>query len=409
MVTRRVLMLLLVSFIVLGCASQAQHLRSQPVVYLDITNDPNRKVAISLPPIEELMAPVAPEATTAAIADKHRPVEVASLNPDAIVGSAPLTTSTSATAMAQSTRAIPVATAEPAQLIIHCVRTPEFYNKDRTTSGQCLYQAIDYPDVQNLPVHNAAERNRVIDILVGISNDNCSTYRDRVLANKAAIDTVKNSGKDIAAGLAAGTVKAAAGFSAGLGLFNLVGGSVLTNFDQAIFSEKGFPGILAAIDSERAVAETTLNLNRRKKFAEYSYQAALNDVKKYDRACSITAAVEHLATLAELDRAKQTAGSNKLDQLLEELDNAGKQRETDQELLKQAQKKLIEATDPGQRKDLETAIRDLRDQVTASTKEVQRLESSIHASSAPSDAAAQPPATGPATTPATTPAKPAKP
>jgi len=400
MLIRRALTLLLLSFLVLGCASQAQHLRSQPVVYMDITNNPNRTVEVLLPPIPETPPPAAPDAKTVAIHENRSSVEVAALSADGILaGTAALTTNAAApVTTTPAVRGIAFGTGETVKLVVHCVRTPEFYNKDRTSSGQCLYQSIDYPDVQNLPVHNQAERNRMIDVLVGISNDNCATYRDRVLANKAALDTVKNSGKDIAAGLAAGTVKTAAGFSAGLGLFNLIGGSVLTNFDQAIFSEKGFPGILAAIDSERAVAETTLNMNRRKKFDEYSYQAALNDVKKYDRACSITAAVEHLATLAELDRAKQTAGSNKLDQLLEELDNTGKQRAADQELLKQAQKKLIDATDPKQREALETAIRDLREQVAASTKEVRTLESSIHTASTPADTPAQntPPPAAPA-------------
>jgi len=361
---------------------------------MDITGDSNRKMEIVLPPVEDPLAQPPNAIETALRAADSLTVKIASLDrsnlPVPVNGIQPSTDQLIGTASA-------IASSELPKLIVRCVRTPEFYNKDASTRSQCLYESVDRQDLLNLPVRNKTERNRVIDLLSSISERNCRTFRDRVFANKAALDATKNTGKDIATGLAAGTVKAASGFSAGLGILNLIGGSAVTNINQVLFSDKTFDVISAAIDAERARWKTTLNLGRRQKFDEYSFQAALDDIQSYDLACSIETALDHLGALAEDDRKAQattlaaTRGSE-LDQLHQELENLRKQREGDQDLLKQAQKKLLDTTDEKQRAALAGQIRDLRDQVTTSTNALRNLQSSIHAATtAPESPAATPP------------------
>jgi hypothetical protein len=414
MFLRRAFTSILLPIVLLGCASQAQHLRSQPVLYMDITGDSNRMVEVLLPPIEDSIAlPATPgNATPVASNDRHAKVTVASLDLEKIAAGASVIAPTPTT----TTRTVAVPTAQPAKLVIRCVRTPEFYNKDTTTRSQCLYEALDFENVLNLPVRNQTERNRIIDLLASISERNCRTFRGRVFANKAALDATKNTGQDIAAGLAAGTVKAAAGLSTSLGIFNIIGGSAITNINQVIFSDKTFNVISAAIDAERAKWKTTLNLNRRSKFEDYSYQAALDDFQNFDLACSIDAALNHLGALAEDDKRSQVATlmatrGNELDQLHQELDNARKEREADQDLLKQAQRKLLDTTDQNQREALAAQIKDLREQVTTSTNALRALQSSIHAATTTPETPTVAPPVAPSAsptmpTPKTTPAQP---
>jgi hypothetical protein len=343
---------------------------------MDITGDANRTVEVNLPPLEEPLTPAKAAPASSVVNNGRRPsVAVASLDIDKIPPAAVPTV---------TTLTVPAPTAQPAKLLIRCVRTPEYYNKDASTRGQCLYEALDFENVLNLPVRNQAERNRIIDMLASISERNCRTFRGRVFANRAALDATKNTAQDVATGLAAGTVRAAAGLSAGLGIFNIIGGSAITNVNQAVFSDKTFNVISAAIDAERDKWRAALNLNRRQKFEDYSYQAALDDLQNYDLACSIEAALNHLGSLAEHDKQAQNVAlaatrGNELDQLHQELDNARKQREADQELLKEAQRKLLDTTDQQQREALAAQVKDLREQVTESTNALRSLQGSIHA------------------------------
>jgi hypothetical protein len=400
---RHLAILLISSLMSLGCASQAQHLRSQPVTYMDITGDSNRKLEIALPPLEDAaeIVSTAPPAAVGNLGVRRQPTAIASLGlSDVPIGSP-----------TQSVTPEPIRV-ESSKLVIRCVRTPEFYNKDASTRSQCLYESVDRQDLLNVTVRNKSERNRVIDLLASISERNCRTFRDRVFANKATLDATKNTGKDIATGLAASTVKMAAGFSAGVGIFNLIGGSAIANINQVVFSDKTFDVISAAIDAERAKWKTNLNLGRRQKLADYSYEAALDDLQSYDLSCSLETALDHLGALAEDDRKAQAATlaatrGSELDQLHQELDNLRGQREADQTLLKQAQKKLLDTTDEKQRAALETQIKDLRDQVVASTNALRNLQSSIHAATTTPETPVATPPVAP-TTPPTTPSTPSK-
>jgi hypothetical protein len=388
-----------------GCASQAQHLRSQPVTYMDITGDSNRKLEVLLPPLDDpTPRPIGPQSSI----DARIPAEASSLP-------APPPPLPPAAAIQNTvTNGLPTAGDVP-KLMIRCVRTPEFYNKDTSTRSQCLYESIDEQDLLNLPVRNKTERNRIIDVVASISERNCRIFRDRVFANKAALDATKNTGKDIATGLAAGTVRAAAGFSSAVGIFNLIGGSAVTNINQVLFSDKTFDVISAAIDAERAKWKTTLNLGRRQAFDDYSYQAALDDLQSYDLACSIESALDHLGALAEDDRKAQTATlaatrGSELDQLHQELDNLRTQRQADQDLLKQAQKRLLDTKDEKERAALEAQIKDLRDQVTGSTNALRTLQTSIHAATTTPEApASTPPVAPPTVTPTPPPTAPPTP
>lgn len=223
--------------------------------------------------------------------------------------------------------------------------------------------------------------------LAGFSDANCDTFVHRVFTNKAALDATRNTGKDMATGLAAGTAQVASGLSAGLGLFNLVGGTAIDNYNLVLFSDKTFQVVSAAIDAERIRAQAALINGSRRELDEYSYQAALRDLRAYDDTCSLRRALERLGEMA--DRAKKQAEEDlskahrsEIEELRKELEDTRSQRDTTQQLLNQAQAKRLAATDEKEREELTQQVESLLEQVDASNAKIEDLRKSLQAPAA---------------------------
>ncbi len=261
--------------VLFSCANAANHLRAQPAWFLE----PARTLTVSLPPLEKSGEPVA---------FNRQPVAYASLDvTDAIPGSS-----------------------EPEKIEVKCVRTPRSGSlapTEATSIAQCLYMSIEMNSLMAVPVRNEAERNRLVHLLVNVSDYNCSTFLMRAFAHKAGTDATRNTTKDIAVAIAAGTAKVASGFSSGIGLFNLVGGTAIDSFNTSYYADKTFQVMAAAIGAERDKARTSIALHRKDGLAAYSFFEALEDVHAYDDACSLRRGLESLAAAAS-NQKQVTAG-----------------------------------------------------------------------------------------------------
>jgi hypothetical protein len=386
MSSSRIVALFLAFLALTGCASRATSLRSQPAVFMDLTDDPKRTMKVPLPALDPETA--APTTT---------PAE-------------PTATATLASLMI-TTQALPPAKviAEASDIEIRCVRTPDLLNSDTAGNGkvkrpQCLYLAIDWQDVLRQPIRNDLERNRIVDLLMNISDSNCTTFMSRVFANKAGLDATRNTGKDIATALAAGTATVASGFSSGIGLFNLVGGTAIDNLNAVLFSEKTFQVISSAIKTERLTTRRSLMEGRSRDLARYSYLEALGDVQAYDQACSLQRGLERLAELAnekqsEAEKNLRDFRGQEVDELREELEVLRSQRTGDQQLLVQAQQELLaaaKAKDQAGQDALKAQVEALQKQIKDSNEAMEKLRDKITSAAtdkpAPQPVVANPPA-----------------
>ena len=137
----------------------------------------------------------------------------------------------------------PIRDAAPDEKIeIQCVRTPRGENTAPTEStdvSQCLYESIDMRDVLRVPIRNSAERNRMVHLLMNVSNDNCSTFLMRAFAQKAGNEATRNTLKDFATAVASGTARVAAVASANLGIASLFTTTAVDNVNNRIGARQG--------------------------------------------------------------------------------------------------------------------------------------------------------------------------
>ena len=248
----RLVPLVFLSLVALSCADASKHLRAQPAWFLEPKTD--KPLVVSLPPIDKDGAPTG-EAT-----DNDR-------------------------------------------IEVKCVRTPRSENIAPTEAApvqQCLYMSIDIRDVLKVPVRNPAERNRLVHLLMNVSDYNCSTFLMRAFANKTGTEATRNTAKDIATAIAAGTARVAGAFSSGIGLVNLVGGTAIDNVNASYYADKTFQVMSTAIGAERDKARTTVltHLKSTTSLAEYSFFEALEDAHEYDDSCSLRRGLESLAAAA---------------------------------------------------------------------------------------------------------------
>lgn len=280
-IVRRLVPLVFLSLFALSCADAAKHLRAQPAWFMD----PKKAVEVTLGPLDEKGAPAVPIAHAGT---PPGPISIATL------GGVDLPPS-----IGPSAESI-IAAPGGDTVKVKCVRTPRSSNgpTEASKAEQCLYQSIDEQDVLKVQIRSKAERNRMVYLLMNVSNTNCSTFLMRAFASKAGADATRNTGKDIATAIAAGTAKVASGLSSGVGLFNLVGGSAIDNFNTSYYAEKAFHVMAAAIDAERDKARTRIVKNSSADLADYSYYEALLDLHTYDDACSLRRGLESLAKAA---------------------------------------------------------------------------------------------------------------
>lgn len=363
-----------------SCAEQGAHLRAQPVMFMETPTDgTQRTLTITLPPLDEAdTTPVQPRRAVAQISALGE-FEIPAAGTDV-----------------PSPRANSTPTAS-GQLDIKCVRLPSLINQrerrsDAITSAdapakelptsQCLYMSADMQRIFEQPIRNRPERNRIVFLLMDISDANCATFLHRFYATKAGWDAAHGTGKDIATAVAAGTAAAASGFSAAIGLFNLAGGTAIENIDKSFYSEKALQAITASIKSLRASSKKRLLDASDKGISTYSYFEALNDLQNYDHDCSLQRGVEQLAELANnasiVAEAKlnETRTSN-VAELKRDLEAARTERDEAVRLRTEAQQQLIQAKDDAERQALQAQIRTLTEQVQKATSDVEKLRGAL--------------------------------
>jgi len=179
-------------------------------------------------------------------------------------------------------------------------------------TNECLYLSADAETVLNLPVKTETDRNNVVLTLITASDTNCSNYLFRVFATKAGLDTARNTLKDVATGLAAGTAHALPAISSGLGFANLFVGTAIDNVNTTYYFEKTFQAVEAAILEQRLKQRTAIQNRRSDPLSKYAYLEAIADVRVYDDACSLQ---RGLARLVELTGEQKEQAKNALQQV----------------------------------------------------------------------------------------------
>ena len=248
----RLIPLLFLSLFVFSCANAAKHLRAQPAWFMEPKS--SEPLLVTLPPLDKDGVP------TDAPADK---------------------------------------------IELKCVRTPRSEGvgtSEAEAVPQCLYMSIDVREILKTAVRNRAERNRLVHLLMNVSDYNCSTFLMRAFAQKAGTETARNSIKDIATGIAAGTARVAGAFSSGIGLANLVGGSVIDNVNATYYADKTFQVMAASIGAERDKARTVILKRSSSDLGDYSFFEALEDAHVFDDSCSLRRGLESLAAAANTQK-----------------------------------------------------------------------------------------------------------
>lgn len=192
---------------------------------------------------------------------------------------------------------------------LHCIHAADIrYEDTDSTNSQCLYISADASLLGSATL-DKSKRDQVIRTLVSISDMNCSTFRHRAFANRAAFDSGKKIFQDVSTAISAGTASATPALSATLDITNLVVGKGVDTFNSTYYFDKTFQAMEAAIESERA--QRHAYLVARQADANYLIGDALGDIRAYDDACSIKAGLARLIGVAE--KGKEESEKRKLE------------------------------------------------------------------------------------------------
>ncbi len=190
---------------------------------------------------------------------------------------------------------------------LHCTRVAAVEN--HATKKECEYISADITNlVKKLPENqpDSPLRDATLDLLMGISDYNCSNFLSRAFAVRSTFDVTSSFIADLATALSAGTVTAAPAVSVGLDAVNLLVGKANSNFDMEFYQGEAFYALEAALASERTKRKT--DILARRSTPKYSLMNALSDARFYDDACSIKVGI---ASLAEIARSAAQEQKNK--------------------------------------------------------------------------------------------------
>lgn len=170
-------------------------------------------------------------------------------------------------------------------------------------------------DLTGLTAMTAAEQKAaapdVINLLLALSDYNCSNFLSRAFAAHSSLDFASKLLADLATGAAAGTVTLPPGVSAGFSGLNLLTGKTNAEFDVVYYANQAFEAMAKAIAAERTKRKTEI-LARRDSAPTppYLLTDAVSDARYYDDACSIRSGLQSLTVAA--DQAKNTQDQHSL-------------------------------------------------------------------------------------------------
>lgn len=223
-------------------------------------------------------------------------------------------------------------------LRISCIPDDGAFGKDTKPAAtkQCVYKSVDesfVPTGGNVTTVTALSayfaecprttgtsceiaRNRVIDVLVKVTNDNCSNFLQNTFLRKSTADSAYNFGRDALTGGTAAVAIASPPSAVGLSLGNLLLRSY-ESFNKTFFLNEAFQPLENAINLARieklAELHTECEVDSTNQVVSYnkcSINKALTKVKEYGDSCTLRVGLNKLQSLVH--QSKNTAEVEKL-------------------------------------------------------------------------------------------------
>jgi hypothetical protein len=163
----------------------------------------------------------------------------------------------------------------------------------------------------SVPPGNPGVRDKALNFLIGISDMNCSNFLHRAFANKAGLDFTKSFMGDLATAVSAGTAHANPTISAAVGVGNLVIGKGVESFNATYYYEKTFQALKSVIMANRLgikrqiIAKQAAAVNAAA--VPYDLTQAISDIREYDDACSIMNGLDELVQVAGTKKSDEEA------------------------------------------------------------------------------------------------------
>lgn len=205
-------------------------------------------------------------------------------------------------------------------------------NDKSLKSRQCLYKSVDesYSSIAqggseietklssyfaNCPrstgISCETARNRIIDVLVKITSDNCSTFMQRTFLAKSTSDSAYSFARDGLSGGTAAVAIASPPAAVGLSLGSLVLRSY-ESFNKTFFLNEAFQPLENAINlsrtEKRDALKTTCEFDNSETLVPYSkcsINKSLTMIKEYGDACSLRVGLNKLQSLVHQSKNRQ--------------------------------------------------------------------------------------------------------
>lgn len=224
-------------------------------------------------------------------------------------------------------------------LKISCIPDSNSFTKDsnKSVTNQCLYKSVDIGFTaaasgvttsseqattlsqyfSSCTTSCAEPRNRVIDVLLRVTNDNCSSFLQKTFLTKSTNDSIYNFGRDALTGGTAAVAITSPPSAVGLSLGNLLLRSY-ESFNKTFFLNEAFQPLenainLARTDKLQELDECLLTTS----YNQCSIDKALIKLKDYSDACSLRVGLNKLQSLVH--QGKNTAETEKLKKETKEL------------------------------------------------------------------------------------------
>ena len=180
----------------------------------------------------------------------------------------------------------------------------------RDPTKQVLYFSVDVTELMgryNLGMTNPTnaqleeKRNRIIDVLLNVSDQNHQTYMSRFFAAQLNVSAARGVVQKVLDAAGASTALVSGEVTAGLNLSNLLIGGLYDEFESIVFVNKTFQAMEKAIEAKRLQLRGDIEKKKTTPYPEYSIQQVLSDIRQYGETSSLRAGIEQLLSLAEQD------------------------------------------------------------------------------------------------------------
>ncbi|QSX78963.1 hypothetical protein [Agrilutibacter solisilvae] len=216
-----------------------------------------------------------------------------------------------------------------------------------------------------------ATRNRVVDLLLKVTDENCSTFLQRTFLTKSTSDSAYAFGRDMLTGGTAAVASASPPTAIGFSFANLLLGSYET-VNGTFFLNSAFQSLETAINLERETRLTALRDECTRPgtttagYNDCTIHEALRLVKSYGDACSLRTGVNKLQSLVHLQQTNQENVNVKAD--LEKTKKELAANKADLQAQQEAMKTLpVEAISRRVREELLADFNELRERLPKQT------------------------------------------